>query len=464
MSITGLTYLFIFIPILVLLYYNPIIKNKGFKNVLLLLASLAFYALIEPVMVVLLLAVILINYFGVKLFLKTNTRVIKIAVVVFDLLLLFFFKYINMVLEQYNILLHEGAEFTKIAMPLGISYYTFNAISYVEDASNSKTSGKLLDTALYISFFAKMSSGPIVQYNNMIGEINNRTESFDLVCTGFKRFAQGLIKKVLIADAISNVVALCFEDIGSLSVVGAWIGSICYTLQIYFDFSGCTDMAIGIGNVLGFSLSENFDYPYTAVSISDFWKRWHISLTKWFTKYIYIPLGGSRVSKGRHIFNMAVVWLFTGMWHGASFTFVFWGLVYFVVLTLEKYTSLKDYMEKHRLIGHTYTLFIVNILWTVFRADSFADAIKYIGIMFGIGAKGVIDADARKMFSDIVIVFVVAIIFSLPIRDWLTKKFNKYCIAIDIIFDVCTVVLGLIALCVCITMGANGSVALYANF
>jgi D-alanyl-lipoteichoic acid acyltransferase DltB (MBOAT superfamily) len=297
----------------------------------------------------------------------------------------------------------------------------------------------------------------------MIGEIQGRNESFDLFCTGFYRFAVGLIKKVLIADQISLIVSSCF-DCESLSVASAWIGAIAYTLQIYFDFSGCTDMAIGIGNIFGFNFTENFNYPYTAVSVSDFWKRWHISLTKWFTKYIYIPLGGNRVSKSRHILNIAVVWLFTGIWHGANWTFIIWGMLYCVFLLLEKYTKLKSFVESHKLIGHIYTMLVVVLLWVIFRAGSAADAIRFIGNMFGFGATSFCDNATKDLLMSSLIPLVIGAIFALPIKDKIYGISTKCEKAFKPIFTVIIIVLSILAICCCVSMGSNESVALYANF
>lgn len=464
MNTTGITFLFVFLPILIIVYYNPIIKNRKFKNVLLLLASLYFYVCLEPIMVILLLGTILVNYIGVMYFIKTNKKAFKVLPIIIDFVLLLGFKYINLVLNEIGLLMNSTIEFAKIAMPLGVSYYTFNAVSYVLDASKTGNAGSLLDTALYISFFGKMSSGPIVQYDNMIGEIKDRNESFDMFCLGFQRFCMGLVKKILIADSIAGVVSECFDNsVTKLSVTTAWLGAIAYTLQIYFDFSGCTDMAIGLGNIFGFNFSENFNYPYSAVSVSDFWKRWHISLTKWFTKYIYIPLGGNRVSKSRHILNMAVVWLFTGVWHGANWTFMIWGMLYFVFLLLEKYTNLKKFMENHKVLGHIYTLIIVVLLWVIFRANSATDAFKYIGTMFGIGASSFYDESVKKLFASIWITLIVGAIFALPVKDTLIAKLPKSEKAINILYNVVILVFAVLAICVCVTNG-KGSVSLYANF
>lgn len=464
MNTTGLTFLFIFLPILIILYYNPIIKNRTFKNVLLLLASFAFYACLEPVMVVLLVATILINYIGVKAFIKSEKKLFKILPIVIDFVLLLGFKYINVVLGQVGLLINSNADYMKIAMPLGISYYTFNAISYVVDSCKSRESGTLLESSLYISFFGKMSSGPIVQYNDMIGDIKNRTESFDMFCIGLQRFSVGLVKKVLIADSIAGVVATCFDKgIAGLSVATAWLGAIAYTMQLYYDFSGCTDMAIGIGNMFGFKLVENFNYPYSAVSVSDFWKRWHISLTKWFTRYIYIPLGGNRVSKPRHILNIAIVWLFTGIWHGANWTFIIWGMVYCVILLLEKFTNLKTFAEKHKAFGHIYTMLVVVLLWVVFRANSATEAFSYIAAMAGIGTSSFMGG-AFDLLKQVWLPLVVGAIFALPVKETAVKLVPSCEKAIKIVCNIVILVLAILAICVCVTMGASGSVSLYANF
>lgn len=463
MNVTGLTFLFVFLPIVIVLYYNPIIKNRTFKNILLLFASLGFYICLEPIMIALLLVTILINYTGTKLFIKTTKSFFKAFSIAFDFILLLGFKYINIVLDQVGLLMNSNSDFIKIAMPLGISYYTFNAISYVVDSCKSNETGSLLETSLYISFFGKMSSGPIVQYNDMIGEIKNRTESFDMFCLGLQRFSIGLIKKILIADSIAHTVTICFST-ANLSVLTAWFAAMVYTLQLYFDFSGCTDMAIGIGNMFGFKLVENFNYPYSAVSVSDFWKRWHMSLTKWFTRYIYIPLGGNRVTKPRHILNITIVWLLTGIWHGANWTFIIWGMVYCAILLLEKFTSLKTFAEKHKIFGHIYTMLVVVLLWVVFRADSLESALNIISAMFGIGVNGFVDDIALDIIKDAWVPLVIAAIFALPVKDKIYSILGNKSKLVIPVETLVTIVLSIVAICVCVSNGANGSVSLYANF
>ena len=449
MDYNNTTFIFLFLPMLIILYYNPIIKGLTFKNVILVLASLFFYACGNPEYVFLLLFELMINYLcGTYIGRnsdKEKTKKIILAVsIVMNLGILFFFKF-------------------KV-LPLGISYYTFSSISYLLDTywyeSSDRRNVTFLDVALYICAFYKIMTGPIVQFNEHIIEIQNREASFDDVCIGLERFAKGFIKKVMIADSLSNLVASCFSN-SDLSFCMAWLGAISFALQLYFDFSGYTDMAIGIGQLFGFHLPENFNFPYISKSVSEFWRRWHISLTKWFTRYLYIPLGGNRVKTPlRHIFNLLVVWLFTGIWHGSNWTFLVWGLGYFLIQVLEKYTLLRK-VAQIKILNHFYTMFVVIILWVVFRSDSLSSAGRYLLQMFGVGAGSFADKRVLQEIKYHLIPLLSGIILCLPIKDWFKSKMKKLTF-IETIVSICIIILFCMSLCM--IFGTNYSAALYAGF
>lgn len=299
------------------------------------------------------------------------------------------FKYLTFFAGQLGLLIHKDMSAIEISLPIGISFFTFQLMSYLFDIYSKKAKAQRnpLYVGLYVALFPQLIAGPIVRYQSIAIEIIERQESYDDVVDGMQRFIYGLGKKVLISNHMAIVVDNCFDYLlGNypMSAMQAWLGAICYTLQIYFDFSGYSDMAIGLGRMFGFHFEENFNYPYIAKSVTDFWHRWHISLSTWFRDYVYIPLGGNRVKKSRWIFNLFVVWLLTGIWHGANWTFVVWGLLYFGVLLLEKLTG---FTEKLSWFAHIYTMLIVTLAWVIFRADSLSSAGLYFAHLFGVKGK-----------------------------------------------------------------------------
>lgn len=421
MSLSTVSFMCIYFPILLVVYYNPFFKSRRFRNVILLLTSLGLYAFSEPVYIFLLLLSVLFNYYLVKIENKTNQYLWGYVAIVLDVSVLLFFKYVNQILY----LGQRGDNIISIiAFPIGLSYFTFREISYIAE---SRKDGRyrsvgIVETALFISNFTTITAGPLGFYDSEIEQVMHRQENKREIYAGIQRCAVGLIKKVIIADSLRNLVNICFS-LTNISIGMAWIGAIAYTLQIYFDFSGYTDMALGIGRTFGFSLLENFSMPYTARSVSEFWKRWHMSLTMWFTKYIYIPLGGSRVnSKVRHIFNLWCVWLCTGIWHGSNWTFILWGMIYFVVQTIEKYTHIEQKLNKVHL-GHLYTMVIVILCWVIFRSDSVSDAFAYIKIMFGIEYTGGGLIDRGEI--GIIKYYIIPIIFGILLSSSLVNKFNE---------------------------------------
>lgn len=385
MVFSSTIFLLFFLPLSIVLYYSPILKKRKSKNLFLLIISLLFYGYGEPLFIFLLLASICINYFfGLKVSKVKHKKKYLVFAYSYNLLMLFIFKYLTFFVKNVQFLFKTEIDLN-ITLPLGISFFTFQMLSYVIDVyRNPKIVQKnIINVALYISFFPQLIAGPIIRFENISTQIEQRKENISLFSKGMYRFIYGLGKKVLLSNYVGMIASNIFHNIryGPISVITAWIGAISYSLQIYLDFSGYSDMAIGLGGMFGFKIDENFDYPYMAKSITDFWRRWHISLSSWFRDYVYIPLGGNRCSKQRQIYNMFIVWLFTGLWHGANWTFIIWGLFYFVLLILEKQFKID---KKLGVFSHIYTLFFVIISWVIFKSDNLNTAIKYISNMFGI--------------------------------------------------------------------------------
>lgn len=390
---------------------------------MLLIASLIFYAWGEPKYVLLMIASILVNY-GLGLLVdkvrhsKALSRIVLTITAVLNLSVLYVFKYLMFTIENINSIAGLNITVPNIALPIGISFFTFQAMSYVIDVYREKGEAQVnpLNVGLYISFFPQLIAGPIVRYETVAYQIKHRVETFDNFSTGVVRFIIGLAKKVLLANTMGVVADYSFNMPNSeLTVVMSWLGAIAYSLQIFFDFSGYSDMAIGLGKMFGFDFLENFDYPYISKSVSEFWRRWHMSLGTWFRDYVYFPLGGSRVkSKARLVFNLFVVWTLTGIWHGANWTFLCWGLMYFVLLTLEKLIGWeKKYPNKMITLRRIYTLFFVLMGWVLFRADSITDAWAYICTMFGNGE--LINNSTICYAMNYFVYFIIAILVSTPI-------------------------------------------------
>lgn len=385
MVFSSAIFIFLFLPIV--LFLNLFLKGKG-SNVLLLVASLFFYAWGEPRFVLVMLLSILINWIIGYIISRVKDNKKKAALflgIVVDLSILLFFKYSMFIVSNINALMDasyfEGFE---VKLPIGISFFTFQAISYIIDVYRGEVdaSNSIINTALYISFFPQLIAGPIVKYKDINKQIEKRTVSWTNISDGFRRFIYGLSKKVLIA----NVMGLCVDkiysyDINQIDQKAAWIGAICYTFQIYYDFSGYSDMAIGLGKMFGFDILENFNYPYLSKSISEFWRRWHISLGTWFKEYVYIPLGGNKKGTRRTYINLTIVFFLTGLWHGADWSFVLWGLYHGLFSIIER-LKLKKILEKSKVFSRVYCFFVVVIGWVLFRADTTEYAINYIARMF----------------------------------------------------------------------------------
>lgn len=408
-----------------ILYYIPFVKNRTYRNVVLLLASLFFYAWGEPVFVALMVVSIFVNWLiGLQMDHSEKKKSWLVLSVVWNLALMFVFKYLTFVLSNMELLLHRDIVDLTIPLPLGISFFTFQILSYIFDLYYGKTKvqKKWYKFALYVSMFPQLVAGPIVRYDQIAYEIDHRQENLEDFSQGMTRFVYGLGKKVLLSNYMGvladNMFYLSGE--GSLSVGAAWIGAIGYTLQIYYDFSGYSDMAIGLGRMMGFHFLENFNYPYVSRSITEFWRRWHMSLSSWFKDYVYIPLGGSREGAAKTYRNTFFVWLLTGIWHGANWTFIVWGLGYFVLLCIER---LGGWTKGIRYIGHIYTMAAVILLWVVFRADSLTLAVRYIGQMFGAGG-ALWDEAAASAFSGSILVILAAAVLSTPVWKQLADRLH----------------------------------------
>lgn len=388
MLFSSMTFVFMFLPIVCALY---LMSNKRFHNPILLAASILFYAWGEPKYLAIMLLTILINYAGALAVEKFNNRkkLWLILTIIVDLGFLIYFKYFNFIIDNINNLFHAHISALDVIMPIGISFYTFQALSYVIDVfrGDCKAQKDVYKLALYICLFPQLIAGPIVKYHDVAEQIEDREVNFDKVNLGVKRFIIGLAKKMLIANTLGAIADKIFtQPADTFTPLVAWLGGISYTLQLYYDFSGYSDMAIGLGLIFGFHFMENFNYPYISKSITEFWRRWHISLSTWFKQYLYIPLGGNRISKNRTYINLGIVFLLTGIWHGASWNFVFWGLWNGFFIILEKMTGWHNETDKLsiKILKHLYTIFVFVLGWVMFRADNMTYAWTYLKNMFGL--------------------------------------------------------------------------------
>lgn len=399
MLFSSMTFLFAFLPVTVAVYY---LVPQKFKNIVMLIASLIFYAWGEPMYIVLMILSIIMNYFcGLDIVQKAADPVRKkrslILAVVVNIFLLGFFKYYGFLMETVNAVLPFDMPYRMLPLPIGISFYTFQSLSYLIDIYRGEVRAQknLLDFALYISMFPQLIAGPIVRYVDIEQQLKNRTLNSVKFGQGAILFIQGLAKKVILANSMGAVhEQVISQQIGTISVLTAWAGCIAFAFQIYFDFSGYSDMAVGLGKIFGFEFRKNFYYPYISKSITEFWRRWHISLSTWFQEYVYIPLGGSRCSAGKHVRNLLIVWVLTGFWHGAEWNFFFWGLYYGVILILEKYVWGVMVERLPKAVQHIYAFVTVLIGWVFFFSPNMDYAGEYLGVMFGIGARGLADSQA----------------------------------------------------------------------
>ena len=424
--------MFLYFPVVLLLYFVTPLK---WRNVTLFVTSLIFYGWGEPLYMFLMLATITVDYFFgwmVGKYRESNrkrARAYMVAAIVINLAILGFFKYANLVVDTITALTGVTLTHIDVPLPVGISFYTFQALSYVIDVYRMDANAQRNYTAFgtYVTLFPQLIAGPIVRYQDVDDQLRSRTHSMERFASGVRTLAAGMGKKVLLANAAGEIWTRISEA-PETTVAAAWLGIIMYTFQIYFDFSGYSDMAIGLGKMMGFSFRENFYYPYMANSVTDFWRRWHISLSTWFREYVYIPLGGNRRGRGRQIFNLLAVWFLTGLWHGASWNFVAWGLYYFVLLMLEKTFLLKLLDKLPKFVSHVYTLITVVFGWLLFVSTDFASGLNYLATMFGGGsATGFIDAGGVFDWTSSLILLVILVIASTPYpRKWLYRLWEKY--------------------------------------
>ena len=416
MIFSSASFLFAFLPCVAIVYY--LLRSRTARNVFLTLVSLFFYAWGEPWFVLVMLLSIVINWFiALRIGAGEHKKAWLVVGLVCDLGLLAVFKYLGFLMENVNWIFHLSLPVPQIVLPIGISFFTFQAISYIIDVyrGDGRVQKNLMNVCLYISFFPQLIAGPIVRYQTFDDQITTRRETLDDFCEGVRRFIVGLAKKVLLANNLAALADTAFAmQTTELSLVGTWLAAASYMLQLYFDFSGYSDMAIGLARMFGFHLLENFNLPFIARSIAGFWKRWHISLTSWFRDYLYFPLGGSRVSKGRLLFNMGVVWVLTGFWHGAQWTYLVWGFLFFVLQAFERFSGAGKWLEKHR-IGHLYVFLVVMIASVVSRADSIPHALDLYRSMFGLDGSAIFDDTARMFLREYGAFLVAGVLCCLPV-------------------------------------------------
>ena len=427
MLFSSMEFIFIFLPVCISV--NLLLRGRA-RNYWLLLCSLLFYAWGEPSFVFVMIGSIALNYGMALLIERCGNRsgwkkMLLTADIACNLSVLFIFKYLNFftrTVRGWFPGLVPLIPQTSILLPVGISFFTFQALSYVIDVyRGTKAQKNPFYLGLYISLFPQLIAGPIVRYGTIANQIENRKITVDGFSEGVLTLIRGFNKKILLANVLAEVADYAFGTAG-ITVGMAWLGALCYMLQIYYDFGGYSDMAIGLGRLLGFTFSENFDHPYTAVSVTDFWRRWHISLSSWFREYVYIPLGGNRVSTGRHIRNLLIVWMLTGLWHGASLNFILWGLYYGIWLILEKYV-LGDFLRKHLIAGRIYTLMIVVLGWMLFAITDFKALGMYLRAMFGMGAGA---ADHRS-FAYLMSYGIVLLAGAVCSAGWPGKQLGTLC-------------------------------------
>ena len=461
MLFSSIPFLFYFLPAVLILYF---LVPRRLKNTVLLIFSLVFYAWGEPKYVFLMIATICLFFFCGIAIGKTKKKRWKrfwlVLSVVVSLALLAVFKYADFLLGGFNSLTGADIPLLKLALPIGISFYTFQCLSYTIDVyrGEAEVQKNIISFGAYVSLFPQLIAGPIVRYVDVARELNSRTHTLEDIALGFRRFLFGLGKKILIANQLGELTSI-FRDSGEKSVLFFWIYAIAFTLHIYFDFSGYSDMAIGLGRIFGFRFIENFNYPYLSKSIGEFWRRWHMSLGSWFRDYVYIPLGGNRVSRGRWIFNTLVVWMLTGLWHGAAWNFVLWGLLYAAFLLIEKFVPAIQKMPS--VLRRIYVLLIVVLGFVLFNATTLTEAITDIGSMFGFGGVPLVTGETLYYLRSYGPLFIAAMIGSTPLPKQLALKLENK--PIGAVFEpVCTILL--LLLCTAYLVDGSFNPFLYFRF
>lgn len=454
MVFSSLTFLFYFLPIVLLIYY--IVPNKA-KNAVICIASLIFYFYGEPKYGVLMLFSIASTYIHGLLIEKhpQKKKRFLISSIIISLGLLVFFKYTDFIISNINMVIRGKIDLLRLSLPIGISFYTFQMISYIIDVyrGEAKAQKSVLKLATYVALFPQLIAGPIVRYTTIASELDERKHTLENFSLGVRRFVIGLSKKILIANVLGNLINV-FGTIDEKTVVFYWMYAIAVTLQIYFDFSGYSDMAIGLGKMFGFSLPENFNYPYISKSVTEFWRRWHMTLGTWFKDYVYIPLGGNRVSKIKWIRNIFVVWFLTGLWHGASWNFILWGVLYGVLLMIEKLGLLKKLENIPAFFSRIYVMFVVIIGFVIFNSTDLKVALDNILGLFGVGATAIINHDTIYYLLNYLPIFILGIIFSTPIVKNIVTKVKK---KLPAIINLAELVILATLLIICISFLIDGS-------
>lgn len=430
MVFSSLVFIFVFFPVTITAYY---LSPRFLRNLVLLVASLVFYAWGEPVYIVLMIFSIVVSYTGGLLIdkyrdLRGIARTVFIAALAINLGLLCFFKYYGFVVGNINHLFGLSIAASTLPLPLGISFYTFQSMSYVIDIYRGKVpvQKNIITFGMYKTMFPQLVAGPIVKYVDIYQQLDRRNESLGLFGEGAQLFIIGLAKKVLLANNIAMLwKAVRAMPMGELSVLSAWLGIIAFTFQIYFDFSGYSDMALGLGKMMGFRLPQNFNYPYVSTTVTEFWRRWHISLGSWFREYVYIPLGGNREGIVKQLRNLIVVWFLTGLWHGASWNFVLWGLYFGAFVTVEKLFLIRWLEHRPRFMGHIYTLLVVVVGWVLFEYESLGQAARFIGTMFGCGAHTLLDGNGLYYLYTNGVLLAVLALCSTPLCSTLARTVKR---------------------------------------
>ena len=463
MLFSGIPFLFYFLPCVLLVYF--IVPQKG-RNAVLLAASLFFYGWGEPKFLLFMVFSIVQGYVFARLIGRGRRKKLFLTLsLVLSFALLGYCKYADFFIENFNAVTGLSLPLLKIALPIGISFYTFQIASYEIDVYRGDVAAQhnFIDFAAYVAMFPQLIAGPIVRYRDIAPQLKERTHSLEAAASGASRFAVGLGKKVLVANVLAQLVS-AYKASAEQTALYAWLYTIAFTLQIYFDFSGYSDMAIGLGRIFCFSFPENFRYPYIAKSITEFWRRWHMSLGTWFRDYLYIPLGGSRCSRIRHIFNILVVWMATGFWHGAAWNFVFWGLFYAVLLMAEKFFLLPA-LKKGRVLPHVYVLLAVTLGFVLFDAASLKDALHQLGTLFGAGTASGLGTEALYMLRSYGVVLALAALGATPLPAMLWKKVQEaksLAPVLTVAEPLCT--FALLALCTAFLVDGSFNPFLYFRF
>lgn len=420
MLFSSISFIYFFLPVLLIIYF---LVPKKLKNITLLIFSLLFYFLGEPKYIIILVLSCIINYILGNLIHKNeNKKLFLILALIYNIGQLLYFKYTDFFITNINSIFNTNLSLMRIIMPIGISFFTFQALGYIIDIYNNKhqPASNIIDFMTYICLFPQLVAGPIVRYSDIEIELKNRNTTYSKFSQGIKRFVIGLSKKVLLANVLGEFAKVCVEE----TFINSWLRPISYTLQIYFDFSGYSDMAIGLGLMFGFVFKENFNYPLIATSVTNFWRRWHISLSSWFKDYVYIPLGGNKTTKLKWLRNIFIVWLLTGFWHGASWNFIIWGLYFGIILIIEK-LFLKKYLDKTKIIKYLYTTVIVIISFLIFNTENTKEIIYNLKNMFLINNIPITGKETMYYLRSNLVLLIVAIISSTPILKNITNTLRK---------------------------------------